>query len=42
MAADISLDEQQRGRLDEVSAPITPDYPYRLLAANTAERRSLL
>jgi aryl-alcohol dehydrogenase-like predicted oxidoreductase len=42
MAADISLDEQQRARLDEVSAPITPDYPYRLLAANTAERRSLL
>jgi aryl-alcohol dehydrogenase-like predicted oxidoreductase len=42
MAADISLDEQQRARLDEVSAPITPDYPYRLLAENTAERRSLL
>ena len=42
LAADISLTDQQRARLDEVSAPITPDYPYRLLAENAAERRSLL
>jgi aryl-alcohol dehydrogenase (NADP+) len=42
LAADISLTDQQRTRLDQVSAPITPDYPYRLLAENAAERRSLL
>jgi aryl-alcohol dehydrogenase-like predicted oxidoreductase len=41
-AADITLSEEQRSRLDEVSAPVTPDYPYRLLAENTAERRKLL
>jgi aryl-alcohol dehydrogenase-like predicted oxidoreductase len=41
-AAEITLDEDQRKRLDEVSAPPTPDYPYRLLAENAAERRSLL
>jgi aryl-alcohol dehydrogenase (NADP+) len=42
LAADISLTDRQRTRLDEVSAPITPDYPYRLLAENASERRSLL
>jgi aryl-alcohol dehydrogenase (NADP+) len=42
LAAAISLTDQQRTRLDEVSAPITPDYPYRLLAENASERRSLL
>jgi len=36
------LSEEQRARLDEVSAPPTPDYPYRLLAENAAERRRLL
>jgi aryl-alcohol dehydrogenase-like predicted oxidoreductase len=41
-AADVSLSEEQRKRLDEVSAPATPDYPYRLLAENAAERRTLL
>jgi len=41
-AAAISLDDDQRKRLDEVSAPPTPDYPYRLLAENAAERRNLL
>jgi aryl-alcohol dehydrogenase (NADP+) len=41
-AADVSLSDEQRRRLDEVSAPATPDYPYRLLAENTAERKSLL
>jgi aryl-alcohol dehydrogenase-like predicted oxidoreductase len=40
-ASEISLDDGQRALLDEVSAPITPDYPYRLLAENTAERRRL-
>jgi aryl-alcohol dehydrogenase-like predicted oxidoreductase len=42
LAVDISLDEGQRARLDAVSEPDTPDYPYRLLAENTAARRSLL
>ena len=42
MAADIALSEEQRSRLDRVSAPATPDYPYRLLAEGTAERRKLL
>jgi aryl-alcohol dehydrogenase-like predicted oxidoreductase len=42
LAADIALDEGQRSRLDTVSEPNTPDYPYRLLAENTAARRSLL
>src|SRR6266478_5857654 len=42
LAADISLDQVQRVRLDAVSEPNTPDYPYRLLAENTAARRSLL
>ena len=41
-AADVSISEEQRKRLDEVSAPATPDYPYRLLAENAAERKSLL
>jgi aryl-alcohol dehydrogenase-like predicted oxidoreductase len=41
-AAEVSLSDDQRKRLDEVSAPATPDYPYRLLAENTAERKSLL
>ena len=40
-ASEVKLDERQRALLDEVSAPITPDYPYRLLAENTAERRRL-
>ena len=39
---DIALSEEQRSRLDGVSAPATPDYPYRLLAEGTAERRKLL
>lgn len=42
MAADVALSEEQRKRLDEVSEPPTPDYPYRLLAENAAARRSLL
>jgi aryl-alcohol dehydrogenase (NADP+) len=42
LAADVALSEELRSRLDEVSAPPTPDYPYRLLAENTAERRNLL
>ena len=42
MASELELSEEQRARLDEVSAPPTPDYPYRLLAENAAERRRLL
>ena len=42
MASGLELTEEQRARLDEVSAPPTPDYPYRLLAENAAERRRLL
>lgn len=42
LAADVSLDKGQRARLDAVSEPATPDYPYRLLAENAAARRSLL
>jgi aryl-alcohol dehydrogenase-like predicted oxidoreductase len=42
MAADLSLDTDQRTALDEVSEPPTPDYPYRLLAENAAARRSLI
>jgi aryl-alcohol dehydrogenase-like predicted oxidoreductase len=42
LAADISLDNGQRARLDAASEPATPDYPYRLLAENAAARRSLL
>jgi len=42
LAADLTLDERQRSELDDVSAPMTPDYPYRLLAEGTAERRRLL
>ena len=42
MAADISLSAEQTKRLDEVSAPVTPDYPYRLLREGNAERRALL
>src|ERR1700730_12118195 len=30
LAAELSLDDEQRLRLDAVSAPDTPDYPYRL------------
>ena len=41
-ASDLTLDEVQRQRLDDVSAPPTPDYPYRLLAEGAAERRRLL
>src|SRR6266576_2151024 len=37
MASEVRLTDEQRARLDEVSAPPTPDYPYRLLAENTAE-----
>jgi aryl-alcohol dehydrogenase-like predicted oxidoreductase len=40
-ATDLTLDERQIARLDEASVPPTPDYPYRLLAENTAERRRL-
>jgi len=42
MASDLQLDDVQRAQLDEVSAPMTPDYPYRLLAENAAARRNLL
>ncbi|HEX2680903.1 MAG TPA: aldo/keto reductase [Candidatus Dormibacteraeota bacterium] len=42
MAAEVSLDKEQRARLDAVSEPPTPDYPYRLLAENAAARQSLL
>jgi len=42
LAAEISLDPEQREKLDAASAPETPDYPYRLLAENAAERRRLL
>jgi len=42
MASELRLADAQRARLDEVSAPATPDYPYRLLAENTAERRGLV
>jgi aryl-alcohol dehydrogenase-like predicted oxidoreductase len=42
LATDLLLDEEQRLRLDAVSAPDTPDYPYRLLAENAAARRSLV
>jgi aryl-alcohol dehydrogenase-like predicted oxidoreductase len=41
-AADVTLSDEQRARLDQASAPVTPDYPYRLLAENAAERRKLL
>jgi aryl-alcohol dehydrogenase-like predicted oxidoreductase len=41
-AADLTLSADERARLDEASAPPTPDYPYRLLAEGTAERRKLL
>jgi aryl-alcohol dehydrogenase-like predicted oxidoreductase len=41
MAGDLKLDDEQRTQLDDVSAPPTPDYPYRLLAENAAARRSL-
>ncbi len=40
-ASEVTLDDRQRALLDEVSAPPTPDYPYRLLAENAAERRGL-
>ena len=42
MASDLQLDDAQRAQLDQVSAPMTPDYPYRLLAENAAARRNLL
>ena len=42
MASELRLADEQRARLDEVSAPATPDYPYRLLAESTAERRGLV
>ena len=41
-ASEVVLDNEQRERLDAVSAPPTPDYPYRLLAENAASRQSLL
>lgn len=41
-AADVVLSVEQVARLDDVSAPATPDYPYRLLAENAAERSKLL
>jgi aryl-alcohol dehydrogenase-like predicted oxidoreductase len=40
-AADVQLTAEQARLLDEVSAPATPDYPYRLLAENAAERLQL-
>jgi aryl-alcohol dehydrogenase-like predicted oxidoreductase len=42
LASELTLPDAQRAQLDEVSAPPTPDYPYRLLAENTAERRGLV
>jgi aryl-alcohol dehydrogenase-like predicted oxidoreductase len=42
MAAAVTLSDEQRHRLDEMSAPPTPDYPYRLLQENTRERASLV
>lgn len=42
LAGALELDDAQRAQLDEVSAPPTPDYPYRLLAENAAARRNLL
>ena len=41
-ASEVTLSDDQRARLDEVSAPATPDYPYRLLAENAAPRARLL
>src|SRR5213592_70174 len=41
-ASEVELTDEQRSELDDVSAPMTPDYPYRLLAEGTAERRRLL
>src|SRR5437588_282257 len=41
-ATEVTLDEEQRAHLDDVSAQVTPDYPYRVLADGTAERRRLL
>src|SRR5437773_7409132 len=41
MAAEITLSDEQSLRLDEESAPATPDYPYQPLPESTAERRKL-
>jgi aryl-alcohol dehydrogenase-like predicted oxidoreductase len=41
-ASELTLTPAQTRLLDEVSAPPTPDYPYRLLAEGAAERRRLL
>ncbi len=37
-AASLRLDEAQRARLDEVSAPPTPDYPYRVIDDQCSDR----
>jgi aryl-alcohol dehydrogenase-like predicted oxidoreductase len=36
------LEPEQQARLDEVSAPLTPDYPYRFIDDSTASRRALV
>ena len=41
-AAEVRLSPEQMARLDDISAPPTPDYPYRLLAENAAERAKLV
>jgi aryl-alcohol dehydrogenase-like predicted oxidoreductase len=41
-ASELTLTPSQTRLLDEVSAPLTPDYPYRLIAEGAAERRKLL
>jgi len=37
-AASLRLDEAQRARLDEVSSPPTPDYPYRVIDEQCSDR----
>jgi aryl-alcohol dehydrogenase-like predicted oxidoreductase len=37
-AAGLRLDDAQRARLDEVSAPPTPDYPYGFITEQTSDR----
>jgi aryl-alcohol dehydrogenase-like predicted oxidoreductase len=39
-AAGVRLDDAQRARLDEVSAPPTPDYPYGFIAEQISDRSS--
>ena len=40
-AADLELSAEETARLDEVSAPDTPEYPYGFIAESTAPRRAL-